>query len=80
MDTHNIATWVCSMWWCVKIQHYTHTCLTCLGNTVNLPLPVLHSSADPYSYVLYVATICSPAYIITVMVEFVSKNGADPYL
>ena len=33
---------VCGVQRCVKIQHRTRTCLTRLGNTTGLPVPMLH--------------------------------------
>jgi hypothetical protein len=42
MNTRNMVVWVCGVWWCVKIQHCTHTYLTRLGNTAALPVPMLH--------------------------------------
>ena len=35
---------------CVKIQHCTCTCITCLGNTTGLPVPVLHPRHPTNNY------------------------------
>ena len=42
VNTRNTATRVRGVQRCVKIQHHTRTCLTRLGNTAGLPVPVLH--------------------------------------
>jgi hypothetical protein len=35
--------WVCSVVQCAKIQYCTHTHVTCFGNTMGLPVPVLNT-------------------------------------
>jgi hypothetical protein len=42
MNTCNTVARVRGVRRCVKIQHRTRTCLTRLGNTAGLPVPVLH--------------------------------------
>ena len=44
VNTRNTAVQVRGVRRCVKIQHRTRTCITRLGNTAALPVPVLHPS------------------------------------
>jgi hypothetical protein len=45
VNTRNTAVQVRGVRRCVKIQHRTRTCITRLGNTAALPVPVLHPTS-----------------------------------
>jgi len=65
MNTHNTAVQVRGVRRCVKIQHRTRTCITRLGNTAALPVPVLHpSQAVWYRYNTTLADLCSTGTIL----------------
>jgi hypothetical protein len=50
VNTRNTAAWVRGVRRCFKIQHRTRTCITRLGDTAALPIPMLHSNNNKKCY------------------------------